>query len=266
MTLFFLNEKLIGTARGEDALIMHPHAQRTGGGTIRRLVLARQFGTAHVYSRMFQDDAKPWRRLTDADLAGYRAFTDLDNFRNIHLARPVVGLALLRHPLYRAISLYGLVRSKPDHRHHELAMNVSLEEFYRRASEDNPRYFRELQCRRISRRANARLAIETLNECFIGVGFTNHLSGFVPALAAALGWRSLQVGSVAPDEERYARVVTPKLREMVLDQNPNDLMLFETMMAGAPYTIPARSWGDDILRFGGKLRRSARKVARRLRA
>lgn len=266
MTLYFLNEKLIATAAREDALIMHPHAQRTGGGTIRRFVLGKQFGTAHVYSRMFQDDVKPWRRLTDADLTGFRAYTDLQNFKDIPLRRPIVGLASLRHPLYRAISLYGLVRSKPDHRHHELAMNVSLEEFYRRASEENPDYFRELQCRRICHRANARLAVETLLERFVGVGFTNHLSAFVPALSAALGWRDLEVHNVAPDEERYASVVTPELRAMVLDQNPNDLVLYETMVAGAPHRIPARSWGDEIVRLGDKVRSKVRRVARRLTA
>ncbi|HEY1706697.1 MAG TPA: hypothetical protein VGG10_00420 [Rhizomicrobium sp.] len=260
----FINEPLLKIARRKDAILMHPHAQRTGGGTIRRQVLAKLFGQNHVYSRMFRDSVKPWSKLTDRDLEGCRAYTDLENFKEIRLSRPYTGLASLRHPLYRAISLYGLVRGLETHRHHELAMHVSLEEFYRRASAENPEYFRDLQSRRICRRADAKQAVETLKLHFVGVGFTNQLPAFVSALGTALGWPQLDIHDVAPDEERYAAVVTPALRDMVLDQNREDLALYETMQKGPPYTPPPRSWKASVNRLAEKGRRTYRRIGRRL--
>jgi hypothetical protein len=260
----FINERLLERARRDDAILVHPHVQRTGGGTIRRQALAKVYGARHVYSRMFRDPVKPWGKLTDADLEGCRAYTDLEIFKPIELRRPYAGLASLRHPLYRAISLYGLARVLETHRHHELAMNVSLEEFYRRASDESPEYFRELQSRRICSRADAKQAVETLMEHFVGAGFTNELATFLSTLGSALDWPALDIHSVPPDEERYASVVTPALRAMVLDQNREDLALYETMRKGPPYTPPPRSWKAGVSRLAETGRRKYRWFKRRL--
>src|SRR5580692_3004325 len=56
VSVYFINEKLLGRTRAPEALIVHPHAQRTGGNTMRRLVLARLFGPEHVYSRMYKKE------------------------------------------------------------------------------------------------------------------------------------------------------------------------------------------------------------------
>jgi hypothetical protein len=140
-------------------------------------------------------------------------------------------------------------------------MRAPLEEFYRRASEENPDYFQNLQCRRICRRADAKLAVETLKEHFVGVGFTSRLPSFVSEIGEALGWPEMRLRAVPPDEERYAAVATPALRDMVLDQNREDLALVETMEKGPPYAPPPRSWNANMGRVTERARWLVRRVS-----
>ena len=139
----FLNRELIPLAQRPDALIVHPHCQRTGGGTLRN-TLAAAFGAERVYSRMFVPNYKSWSKLTDEDLRGYRAYTDLSDYRDLRISRPCLPVALVREPLYRAVSLYHFIRGKKAHELYGLAMSSSLEEFYRIGSKRNPRYFRNV--------------------------------------------------------------------------------------------------------------------------
>jgi len=230
---FFLNDRLLPLARDETALIAYPHAQRTGGGTMRKSVFVQVYGEEHVYNRHYVPDGKPWEKLTDKQLRGYRAWTDISNYHDIGLTRPCLWLAVLRHPLYRAASLYYYVQRKEGHRDQELAKHTSMEDFYRQASKGNPKYYRNVQCMRVCGRADARRARELIKAKYLGVGFTNHLSDFVDALGGAFGWPAITLKTRDPDERRYEQTITPRFRDMVLDENREDLLLFERALAGA---------------------------------
>jgi hypothetical protein len=235
---YFLNSELLPAARGGDALIVHPHTQRTGGNTIRRKVLEAVYGRSRVYNDFNVRDARKWPDLTDADLEGCRAFTGHFDFRDNGLKRPVFPVAVLRHPVYRAVSLYHFIKKKDTHRHHALALQCGMEEFYRRASAETPGYFRELQCRRICSHPDARVALELVNTRYLGVAFTEHLDQFVAALGAALEWPPVPVDSMPPDAERYDSEVTPSFRALVLEQNAEDLALYEAIANGsAPFAL-----------------------------
>ncbi|MBV8977081.1 MAG: sulfotransferase family 2 domain-containing protein [Alphaproteobacteria bacterium] len=241
MAAFFLNETLKPRLRDPDALIVHPHAQRTGGNTLRRLVLAALFGPDKVYSRQFRDKPTVWKEATDATVDGARAFSDHFDFRPNKVTRPLLPVAVLRHPLYRAVSLYHFVRRKQTHKDHELAMAHDLETFYIRASERNPRYYINLQCRRVCNAEDARVALETIATEYFALGFTEELDAFAAALGAMFGRPELRVEPAPRDAERYDSLITPSLRARVLADNAQDLLLYETMRAGPPYSLPIQT-------------------------
>lgn len=237
----FINEKLIPEAKKQDLLLVHPHCQRTGGGAFRTRVLVPVFGEDKIYARLFVPNAKRWSRLTEADLAPYRAYTDLHNYTGARLSRPSVGVALIRDPVYRAVSIYHYVRRRTDHPLHASASQLTLEDFYRRASSRLPTYFRNVQCRRICGIGDAQRAISLVGTRYIGVGFTTRLPEFVSALAPIFGWPKLELISRGDDVERYGAQATTRFRAMVLADNREDQILFETFAAGPPYLPPRRS-------------------------
>jgi len=237
----FINDRLISIARQQNALIVHPHCQRTGGGMFRKQVLARVFGEDRIYSRLFISDAKRWSRLKEADLAGFSVYSDLHNYVDIGLTRPHVAVALVRDPVYRAVALYHFVRRTAGHRHHLLANQLGLEEFYRRASSRDPTYFRNVQCRRICGRGDASRALAFIDTHYIGVGFMAELDLFVRVLCQALRWPSIELKSNQPDSERYGAELTPRFRETVLADNREDQDLFEVLSVGPPFGHLGRS-------------------------
>jgi hypothetical protein len=238
---FYINERLLVGAMRYDALFVHPHAQRTGGKTLRNGVLAAVFGTEKIYGRATVAGAKRWRRLKESDLEGFRAVSDHLDFRPGHFARPCLPIAVLRHPLYRAASLHGFARKSEGHGLQALALDNDVEEFYRRGREISPRYFRNLQCRTICGVDDARIALDTILSCYLGVGFTENIGAFANGLGGRLGWPALDIRLMAPDAGRYDGIITPGFRKMALEDSAEDLALFEAMAAGPPYRIGTRT-------------------------
>ena len=224
--------------------------------------MAAAFGQGRVYSRIFVKDFKPWSKLTDNDLWGYRAYTDLSDYCDLPLSRPCLPIASLRHPLYRAVSLYHFVRRKQAHEFHELAMSGNLEEFYSIGSKRNPRYFRNVQVSRICGHADARLALDYILMKYLAVGFTNHLPDFGIVLSNILGWSGIQLDQKVVDADRYDAQITPQFRDMVLSQNEEDRLLFEAMMRGAPYRIPTQPMAREIAKRARRVRDRGLALAR----
>ncbi len=238
---YYINERLLAPAARGEALFVHPHAQRTGGKTLRDRVLAAVFGVERVYGRFSVPAAKPWPRLAESDLEGFRAVSDHIDFRPRRFARPCLPIGLLRHPLYRAASIHGFVRKSEGHRLRALALNHDLEEFYRLGRDALPRYFRNLQCRSVCGIDDARIALDMILGDFLGVGFTEHIGAFANALGGALGWPALEISTPGPDAERYEGAITPQFRTMVLEDSAEDLALFEALANGPPYRIAGRT-------------------------
>jgi hypothetical protein len=73
------------------------------------------------------------------------------------------------------------------------------------------------------------------------VGFTERHGDFVQELSKVFDWPVPDVESKPPDCERYRGSIGPRLRDLILSQNEEDLMLFETMSKGYPAAPPGRS-------------------------
>ena len=232
MERFFFNQDLLPLARDKSTFLFHPHTARTGGRTFREKVLSQVYGAERVYCRQHVPDVKPWKILTGADLRDFNAYTDLTNFVPLHLSRPLVGVALLRDPLYRAVSLYWFIRRKKDHRHYAHAQQYGLEDFYHVAPADNPVYFNNVQCRRICGTPDAAQALASLPTHYIAAGFTNHLADFTRELSAAFGWPALELETKTADNSRYDAQITPSFRKLILSQNAHDRAMYDAVVAG----------------------------------
>ena len=213
---------------------------------------------------MFVPDFKPWPALTAEDLKGYRAYTDLTNYCELPLARPCLPVAVLRDPVYRAVSLYHFVRRKRTHNFNALAMSSSAEEFYRIGSNANPRYFRNVQATRICGRADARMALDFILSKYLAVGFTSEIDEFAEAMSRLFGWLNVQVERRVFALDRSDEEITPRFRDMVLRDNEEDLALFMAMSAGPPYAIPRQPRPREMIRRAKRLRDNALTLARRV--
>lgn len=228
-------------------------------------MLAVAFGQERVYSRLFVPDYKPWPQLTDEDLRGYRAYTDLFDYCDLPLSRKCLPVALLREPLFRAVSLYHFVRRKETNPLRTLALNSSLEEFYRVGSRANPKYFRNVQTTRICGRADARLALEYIVTRYLAVGFTSHIDEFAAALSCLFNWSGIHVERGAAGRGVYEAQITPKFRDMVLSQNEEDVALFEAMSRGQPYRMARLQIRSAAVRRVKRLRDNTLVLARSVR-
>jgi hypothetical protein len=237
----FINPALVDLARQDDSLIVFPHTQRTGGKALRDQILCKVYGLERVYSGSRGTGDKTWQTVTGADLAAFKVFTGPSNYADLDKGRPTVFISLVRHPLYRAVSLYHYCRKHVHHRLHEIANRCTLEEFYPEAARVYPVYLRNTQCLRIAGKTNARRAQETILGKYLGIGFTDNVHEFGNALGAVLGWPPFPPHPVEPDAERYDRQITSRFRNKVLSDSAKDLKLYEWLVSGAPPLQPRNS-------------------------
>jgi hypothetical protein len=233
---FFLNEALLPLARDPETLLVFPHAQRTGGRTIRKQVWVPIFGEEAVYyfkyllKRGIED--KDWGELTDADLEGYRALTKIFNYSEIPLRRPYVFMAMVRHPVHRALSYYHYVRRRTQHPQCGLANQESPEGFIRKGSLIEPKYHSNVQCMRICGQPHARTALDVIRRRYAGVGLTHALPSFVEAFGGELGWPYVPLKPVEAEEERYKAEATAEYTKAVLAINSEDIVLYNAVAGG----------------------------------
>ncbi len=237
----FINRKLVDAARRDDALIVFPHAQRTGGKALRDQVLGAAYGAERIYSASRGTGAKNWQDVSAAELAPFRVFTGPSNFADLDKGRTNIFVGLLRHPLYRAVSLYFYCRKHAHHTLNEIATRCSLQDFYAEASRVQPAYFRNTQCLRLCGSANAEKARAVIAAKYLGIGFTADVDAFGNALGAVLGWPPVHLNPAPDDTARYDALVTPKFRDRVLRESGEDLALYEGMASGLWPGIPRRS-------------------------
>ena len=80
------------------------------------------------------------------------------------------------------------------------------------------------------------------------------------ALGALLGWPQMDVRDAEPDAERYESEITPSFRERVLADNAEDLVLYETMRSGPPYTLPIRTPREEARTLVNRAKQWAKRV------
>jgi hypothetical protein len=227
----FINAGLLAASAADDAFIVFTHAQRTGGSAFQREMI-RGFGEERLYLSK-RRGSKPWRELTAADFLNKKAYAGHVNFEEKDFGRPVYFVSLLRHPLYRVASLYFYAKKKDGHKFRQLANDASFEDFYTTASNITPSYFRNTQCWRIGGKPNSEIAMAAIHEHYIGVGFTSNLLPFFSLIAEAHHWPAPKLTDRDQDESRYDHLISNALRDRILEDNLEDLSLYNNVRKAA---------------------------------
>jgi len=208
-------------------LVTFFHAQRTGGSALRHL-LGAAVGKPRVYCTQFAEDFVHWENVEPARLDGVLVFAGHSNFQDRDLSRRLLPVSLMRHPVYRNISLYYYARKFQNQFLHPLTEGRGLEEFYDVASAKKPVYFNDVLCRRVCGEPSAAKAIALIESRYFVVGATERLGDFVSALFGKLGVAIPEVPAKQSDAEQYREELANEgLVARILANNPEDVALFD---------------------------------------
>src|SRR6202012_4325243 len=108
---------------------------------------------------------------------------------------------------------------------------------------------------------DAHIALDTIFAHYLGIGFTENIGAFANAVGSRLGWRKLDIRSMAPDAQRYDAMITPQFRSLVLEDNAEDFALFEAMANGPPYRVADRTAARRMRTAFKKAENAARGLA-----
>ena len=229
MNALFVNPKARDDALLAENLLVFFHAQRTGGSALRH-ILARALGQEAIYCTQFVDKFQHWPKLTPADLQGYAVFAGHSNFEPKEMVRSQRFVTLMRHPVYRTISIYYYAKRYETQFLHPFTLENGLVDFYYKARKEHPGYFANVMCQRICGRRKFDLARDNLEANYWAVGATEKLGVFVDWLLEALSVPSEKTKDLGWDKDKYAKELqhTDMVNDILKD-NLHDVALFEYM-------------------------------------
>lgn len=225
----FVNDKFAElTMRDEDLLVFF-HAQRTGGSALRH-VLARAFGQDNIFCTQYVDDFQHWDKVSPERLSSMKIFAGHSNFVERDMGRNLHYISLLRHPVYRIISLYYYCQKHQKHPLHEFAMSNDILGFYRNSIIKRSYYLNNLMCSRICGEPDFEKARDYIESKFLAVGLTDQLGDFVHWLLSSQGIEPEVLESLQHDSVRYAELIKDdEMVRVIKEGNSEDVALFEYM-------------------------------------
>jgi hypothetical protein len=227
-----VNQNVADLGRSEDRMLTFFLTQRTGSSALTAW-LVEALGKDKVYDHRHVADFIRWRECPSEKLKGYKVYTGLEDNRVAKAPVPFTGFSVVRHPLFRIRSLYDMSRGNETHWSHEIATQNDLAGFYRSGKEVLTFYFQNLCCRRIATKPRYEEARKNIDRFFGAVGLTHHLNHFSSFLIATYGWNIEPMPGSVPDEEKYKFVWDDPAVEMILDDNREDLALYEDISKSA---------------------------------
>lgn len=125
------------------------HAQRTAGTTIKA-AFQQEFGKEKCLYQRTSDEFCDWKKLDGEVLKKYRIYAGHYNYAPKEMDCNPLIFSVIRDPVDRAISLYHYLKTRPEHKLHELAVSEDILTFYKRAIEIAPDYVSNTQTLRVS--------------------------------------------------------------------------------------------------------------------
>lgn len=125
------------------------HAQRTAGTTIKA-IFEQEFGKDHCLYQRTSDEFCDWKKLDGNVLKKYRIYAGHYNYAPKEIEVDPLIFSVIRDPVDRAISLYHYLKTRPEHKLHELAVDKDILTFYKKAVEIAPDYVSNTQTLRVS--------------------------------------------------------------------------------------------------------------------
>jgi hypothetical protein len=229
MQAIYVNSKIDDETPAADMLLAFFHGQRTGGSALRH-ILAEAVGPDAVFATQYAGDFEHWQHMTPEKLENIRVFAGHSNYSEIDLGRELRFISLMRHPVYRVISIYYYVKRYKTHALHHFTENATIDEFYYPARDKHPSYFNNVQCKRISGKYNYAAAQKAVESHMWAIGATERLSDFTDWLLPKLGAPKQDVPDLGWDKDKYIKELeNAKLVEDILKDNAEDLKLFSYM-------------------------------------
>ncbi len=125
------------------------HAQRTAGTTIKA-AFQQEFGKDNCLYQRTSNEFCDWKKLDGEVLNKYRIYAGHYNYAPKEMDCNPLIFSVIRDPIDRAISLYHYLKTRPEHKLHDLAVNEDILTFYQKAVEIAPDYVSNTQTLRVS--------------------------------------------------------------------------------------------------------------------
>lgn len=225
----FINPDVLSRASDSNMLLVFVHCQRTGGSEFGRWI-RRAFSPDDVYSKDLGDQYEPLHAIKDVSvLDRYKLVTGFSFHRELKPERAPIFLTNVRHPFFRVVSLYHMSKRSTGHFLHDVSRDGSFEEFYIEGLKRRAYYFNDFMCKRIAGTPDYDRALTVMQEDFGLVGTTNNLTDMCQILAdkLSLDLDPLPPNGKRPDAEEYARYLESPIYDTVMENNQNDVKLFE---------------------------------------
>lgn len=261
-------------SRGERhaPTVVFLHIGKTGGSTLGR-ILRRNFPrrdtlVVRTPGRSREEALTSLAAVPEATRARLQLVMG-HTIYGVHelLPRNAVYVTMLRHPVALAVSQYAYVLSRPGHRHHDAARDMSLAEYI--VSGLSPE-MNNSQTRAISGALGAPyggnppdmldLALDNVANHFVAVGLTERFDESLVLFEHRLALRRLPY--VRANVARHKPAVTDEALRLIHEYNENDLRLYATLTGRFDEAIAAipqfaerieafRSTNSRYQRWGG---------------
>ncbi len=227
------NKEIIERARKENAFLVFLHPQRTGGSRLKK-GLYELLGRENVYSQQTigKDRYKNLDELREGDLSSStRVFAGHSDFCVPKIDRPVYYFSTVRHPVLRMRSFYAYCKEKEGHRLRQLAQENNFVDFFRHGRQVAPKYFSNLQCRRLASTQKLGKLKRLVEKSFLGIAEIGELQKLIDVVAEVLH------GDVDVDVPIPAKLEEPsptlnEADQLVLSHNQEDLALWRMVKEG----------------------------------
>jgi hypothetical protein len=232
MSHFFVSDRMDAEDCTFDAnrdFLLFLHAQRTGGSALRH-VIANAWSRDELYCTQFVENFEHWNVVPEETLKRFKGFAGHSNFSEREFSRRLRMVTILRHPVFRTVSLYYYVRGRENHALHEAARSLTLADFYRSVRPEKKTYFDNVMCRRICGKPNYKMARERIENDFWMVGMSEYLGEFVDALLERLGKPAQETPDLGSDMDKYQEeIADSSLVAEIFENNVADAKLFAYM-------------------------------------
>lgn len=217
--------------RDGDPLIAFFHAQRTGGSEFKRFLRAA-FGDSQVYAQQTVTNYVHWGHMDSERLDKYRVYAGHSNYEGQNVqGRNVLPVTILRDPVIRAYSLHRYCQNKNGHSLQQLAQENDLITFYRKGMKLKPKYFVDVQCRRICGKPSHKEASAEIFESFFAVSTIDNISELSCRFQEIFNLDVFGLEKRSSDWLRHETLIPKEFRELVSQTNREDTELYSSFLA-----------------------------------
>lgn len=202
------------------------HAQRTAGTTIKA-AFQQEFGKENCLYQRTSDEFCDWKNLDGEVLSKYRIYAGHYNYAPKEMDCNPLIFSVIRDPIDRAISLYHYLKTRPEHKLHELAVNEDILTFYQKAVEIAPDYVSNTQTLRVSGAQSFQQAVPILKkEYFLLAPFDEIDKVFDVFIVLGLVSNSRKLEKKPPSNKFLANL-DPEVVRYLVSINSEDMLLYE---------------------------------------